>query len=268
MKTQFAVLTSLAIIATTQAQDLHDADFVLSIENDRLVAGVFDPQSGNVVTPFRVKSSVLGAEGFPNFTNDPGFNAQLGQLIPGMSIGFSILSAPRIWDNDSMDFETIAPDSIVVRAAGQSIDAPSADTVVEGIVFGQASSSPSASFHHHMQYLLNGGLPPTIDGLWLLELELWTTLSNIEPSEPLYLIFAQGDSEAQLNDAIAWVEDNLVGTSCLADFNGDGLLNFFDVSLFLSGFTAGDAASDLNNDGVLNFFDVSLYLSAFGQGCP
>lgn len=57
-------------------------------------------------------------------------------------------------------------------------------------------------------------------------------------------------------------------TPCLADFTGDGELNFFDVSVFLTLFTVEDPAADLTNDGVWNFFDVSSFLNAFAQGCP
>lgn len=55
---------------------------------------------------------------------------------------------------------------------------------------------------------------------------------------------------------------------CQADLNGDGVLNFFDVSAFLSAFNASDLAADFNGDGSLNFFDVSAFLSAFADGCP
>ena len=55
---------------------------------------------------------------------------------------------------------------------------------------------------------------------------------------------------------------------CPADLNGDGLLNFFDVSQFLAGYLAQDSVSDFNGDGVFNFFDVSAFLAAFGSGCP
>lgn len=57
-------------------------------------------------------------------------------------------------------------------------------------------------------------------------------------------------------------------TVCLADLTDDGVLNFFDVSAFLSGFQAMDPSADLNGDGVYNFFDVSVFLSAFAAGCP
>ncbi|MBX3323223.1 MAG: hypothetical protein KF757_09565 [Phycisphaeraceae bacterium] len=55
---------------------------------------------------------------------------------------------------------------------------------------------------------------------------------------------------------------------CLADWNNDGELNFFDVSLFLGDFSGGVARADLNGDGEFNFFDVSLFLAAFSAGCP
>ncbi|MCF6237866.1 MAG: hypothetical protein L3J79_03485 [Candidatus Marinimicrobia bacterium] len=72
----------------------------------------------------------------------------------------------------------------------------------------------------------------------------------------------------------------VVNNPCLADLAGnpdgtpDGLLNFFDVSAYLTLFGAGDMAADLAGnpdgtpDGLLNFFDVSAYLTLFGQGCP
>jgi hypothetical protein len=64
----------------------------------------------------------------------------------------------------------------------------------------------------------------------------------------------------------------LYGTACRcspgcgqADLNNDETLNFFDVSLFLQGFNAGD---DYNGDGSTNFFDVSAFLTDFNAGCP
>jgi len=56
--------------------------------------------------------------------------------------------------------------------------------------------------------------------------------------------------------------------NCLADLNGDGTLDFFDISAFLGAFGAGDLAVDFNGDGMLDFFDVSAFLGLFGAGCP
>ncbi len=55
---------------------------------------------------------------------------------------------------------------------------------------------------------------------------------------------------------------------CPADLNGDGNLDFFDVSEFLTAFNAMDTSADFNGDGNFDFFDVSAFLAAFNAGCP
>jgi predicted outer membrane repeat protein len=55
---------------------------------------------------------------------------------------------------------------------------------------------------------------------------------------------------------------------CVADLTGDGTLNFFDVSAFLSAYNAMNPIADFTGDGVFNFFDVSAFLGAFNAGCP
>jgi hypothetical protein len=53
-----------------------------------------------------------------------------------------------------------------------------------------------------------------------------------------------------------------------ADLNTDGMVNFFDVSAFLSAYSAGEIIADFTGDGLLNFFDVSAFLGAYALGCP
>jgi probable HAF family extracellular repeat protein len=55
---------------------------------------------------------------------------------------------------------------------------------------------------------------------------------------------------------------------CVADFNNDGQLDFFDVQAFLNLFTAGNPKADINSDGQFNFFDVQAFLNLFAAGCP
>ena len=55
---------------------------------------------------------------------------------------------------------------------------------------------------------------------------------------------------------------------CVADFNIDGELNFFDVSEFLVAYLDEDPRADLNSDNVLNFYDVSFFLTSYSSGCP
>ncbi len=58
------------------------------------------------------------------------------------------------------------------------------------------------------------------------------------------------------------------GAVCTPDLNGDGMLNFFDISVFLGLYSSGDLGADFSGDGTLNFFDVSAFLGAFTAGCP
>ncbi len=60
----------------------------------------------------------------------------------------------------------------------------------------------------------------------------------------------------------------ITAKACVADFQPDGVLNFFDVSTYLAAFSARHPQADLNDDGVFNFFDVAGYLGAFSAGCP
>ena len=55
---------------------------------------------------------------------------------------------------------------------------------------------------------------------------------------------------------------------CAADLNGDGVLDFFDVTLFLQAYLDADPSVDFDGDGSLTFYDVSRFLVAYGQGCP
>ncbi|MDF1809509.1 MAG: GC-type dockerin domain-anchored protein [Phycisphaerales bacterium] len=55
--------------------------------------------------------------------------------------------------------------------------------------------------------------------------------------------------------------------TCDADYTGDNVLNFFDVSKFLSFFNAQDSRADINGDGAYNFFDISLFLQIFNTVC-
>ncbi len=56
--------------------------------------------------------------------------------------------------------------------------------------------------------------------------------------------------------------------SCPADFTMDGVLDFFDISTFLTAFSSQDPIADFTGDGQFDFFDISAFLTAFGQGCP
>jgi hypothetical protein len=55
---------------------------------------------------------------------------------------------------------------------------------------------------------------------------------------------------------------------CLADYAPDGVLNFFDITLFIDDLVNGVRFADLDRNGVVNFLDLALLVNRFGEGCP
>jgi subtilase family protein len=68
--------------------------------------------------------------------------------------------------------------------------------------------------------------------------------------------------------ALVITGDVTEASACAADWNGDGVLDFFDVQAFLADFSAMAAAADINNDGSFDFFDIQEFLNMFSAGCP
>jgi len=64
------------------------------------------------------------------------------------------------------------------------------------------------------------------------------------------------------------VIDVICSAACPADIDGNGELNFFDISDYITLFNAGDLAADFDTNGTLNFFDISEFIAQFNAGCP
>jgi hypothetical protein len=97
----------------------------------------------------------------------------------------------------------------------------------------------------------------------------------VEISSHLYIIDPASGIASDLGvvqadgtwDAVTLVVDD-AQSQCIADLTGDGFLDFFDVSAFLSAYNAQDPLADFTGDSVYNFFDVSAFLNAYNAGCP
>ena len=91
----------------------------------------------------------------------------------------------------------------------------------------------------------------------------------VEPTDGLRVRFIASDigSGSIVEAGVDDLRIESVGCSSNpADLNDDGNLDFFDVSLFLTAFSAQDPIADFTNDGAFNFFDVSAFLAAFNEG--
>lgn len=263
-------LPLLALTAGASAQQLHDAD--LAIRPDiagHIEFGLPSPGGGANAWGVRIARGRLDLGQFPNLTDNPGFDSTSGSFPVGTQIGFDILAALRLWDGD--DFETIDPDYAMSVTKGSQVAAtPATDSRVTGFTFGSADSG--GRFHHHVRYFLDPFEFNAVPGLWLLELELWSTNVAVLPSEPLFLVFASGaEALAQQDAAVAWVEQNRIGGACSpADLaEPRGILDLADIGAFVTGFTGGEPGADLAEPfGIFDLSDITAFVGAFTTGCP
>ncbi|MEZ6241954.1 MAG: GC-type dockerin domain-anchored protein [Phycisphaerales bacterium] len=260
---------SLGAPAALAGGGLHETDFAIRIVDNKIDIGVVTGP-GSTVFPFTIRGGEFGDSGVPDFTNNPGWiSPGLGALPANTEIGFDIVAAVREWNG--LDFNDISDDTVTVRKFLQNFVAPPTDTVVPGIIFGAADAD--GVFHHHVQFFLNlDAGPMDQDGVWLLQLQLWSDTPGIERSDVLYLVLAQGLGVDEQGDAITWIEDNLLDDGACNDADLSepyGALDFSDVLAFLVAFGASDPAADLAPPtGVFDFSDVLAFLGAFGAGCP
>ncbi|GJM18176.1 MAG: hypothetical protein DHS20C14_03890 [Phycisphaeraceae bacterium] len=73
---------------------------------------------------------------------------------------------------------------------------------------------------------------------------------------------------AAADEALVLTLTGTVGVACLADLDGNGILNVDDVDAFIAAFVGADLAADLDGNGILNVDDVDAFVSAFVGGCP
>ncbi|MCB1247151.1 MAG: hypothetical protein KDB69_07795 [Acidimicrobiia bacterium] len=63
------------------------------------------------------------------------------------------------------------------------------------------------------------------------------------------------------------IEELACDNGCAADWNGDTVLDIFDITGFLASFDAGAPEADINGDTVFDIFDITGFLNIFSNGC-
>ncbi len=144
-------------------------------------------------------------------------------------------------------------------------DSPMADSM-----FVDVSDNAGASW---VSLEIVGPAGSEVTGGWITKQFPINDVAGISPTSQFMIRFSVGDLgagsviEAGI-DAVNLSQFDCTGNACPADLTGDGALDFFDISGFLTLFAAGDLGADFNSDGALDFFDISSFLTAFSAGCP
>lgn len=185
-KLLICIATCLLPAGTLMAQDVHEGDVEL------------DVIGGRILTDERVYASELG-EIVPNESDEPGFDNAPGTFPVDTSVGFEILDALRKWDGT--DFDDIAAETMSLGfGTSLSVTTPGSTETVVGF---DLPVEDNGEWHEHYDFSLNA---PASDGVYLLQMRLTSTASNIAPSLPFFIVFNQNADEAVHDAAIGFME--------------------------------------------------------------
>lgn len=123
--------------------------------------------------------------------------------------------------------------------------------------------------------LLIGGVGPTevqeLDRLFLGDGQFGGFLVDalyvfeVPSANPIVITFSAAEPSLSL-DAIS-VDTVSLEPACLADVNGDGMVNGLDFGAWLNAFNANSPSADQNGDGSINGLDFGAWLGNFNAGC-
>jgi hypothetical protein len=169
---------------------------------------------GTIDAPELVFAAEFGDSGFPAFTANPGFNSLPGEWPVGSRLGWNALAGLRVWNGNG--FDPAGDETLLVDFGSQDF------TIADGPVAGfDIAVQADGGFHKHLNFFLEAAGDPDA-GVYLVELEMYSTSASIDPSPPFWIVF---DNEApdEIDAALAWVLENLAGgAGCPADITGPG----------------------------------------------
>ncbi len=245
----------LAAVASAPSSAQHVGDIGVAI-----VDGAIATTDAAAGTPLaeRVFGATFGDTGVARFTSNPGFDALPGTFTAGSRTGFtprtglrkleSNVLTPVTTEELEMKFLTLAT---VVGAE----PSPGFDLAVQS----------NGGWHRHLSFTLrSSGAKLPSSGLYIVELELYSTDGVTLPSAPFWIVFNDGRPAAEHDEAMAWVAANLAdgGAPCPGDLDGDGAIGAADLATLLSAW--GTPTADLTEDGDTNAADIAVLLSGWG----
>ncbi len=258
-----AAATAL-LAAPAALGQLHEGDVAIDDVDGAIAIGVVE---GGELTPENVFGVTFGDQGIPAFTSDPGYNAPAGTFSPGSRLGFNFRGALERWDGEA--FSPLLGGGLDerLRITFFTAEATSGEGFVPGF---DLQVQPDGGYHTHlgMTLLPADGEPSPQPGVYLMELELYSTDPDLAPSEPYWFVFGHEADPVELAEAEQWVRDERAGSgpACPADLDGSGAVGFDDLLGVLSAWGGCETAcpADLDGSGAVDFDDVLNVLSAWG----
>ncbi|MEE2718285.1 MAG: dockerin type I domain-containing protein [Planctomycetota bacterium] len=237
----------------------HAGDIVVAVENGHIMTGTLHDGE---VEEMRTFESEFGTDGY---TDEPGWEAASGTFSSDVNVGWNALSGVSLWNGAG--FDGSIDESITVGFGTLSFEIGA--SAVDGFDLPVESDG---AIHRHIGFTLNHPSASPQTGIYLVELEMYATSGGPEHSEPFWIVFNNGDSEANHLLAVDWVKDNLAQEDhdhgdehCDGDVNGDEHVDVMDLLQLINDWGASGGPSDVNEDGTVNVMDLLVVIDAWGE---
>ncbi|MEX2114575.1 MAG: PEP-CTERM sorting domain-containing protein [Pirellulales bacterium] len=218
----FALMLATAAPAVALAHE----DVVPYELNGRIVTGGHDDVLATDNVTQQVFGYDFGEDPFdPYFIGDPGFNngafaigvyPNNGLLPANTTLGFDVVTNLQYWDGAGGVSFAAAPVDVSLGLARGSFEVLVDGLGQTGTVPTIGSTAAAGRVHVHLESTLNyqGTFDPAVpnapDGVYLVGLTLKLPGSGVADSDPIYLVYNNGLTEEIHDEAIDWVQANLV----------------------------------------------------------
>jgi len=227
MPSRFLIVSFAVLLAAPMT--LAHYDIRPRVETARIVTDGYDDAQASIEPYLRVFGYDFGENpDDPFFSQDPGFNSPAGSGLPaGSQLRFNILGPLQHWSGvGAVSFESVGGgETLDLNFGGSTRTITGSSAFQSGFVIQTVGAG--GTVHRHLNCFLKGpdgnSLPAgpgswgagdgveAAAGAYLFSLELQLDPDHgIAGSEPIYVVFNHGLSEAAHAAAIEWVQNVLV----------------------------------------------------------
>jgi len=191
MKHYLTAFVAACVLCVTNAAVAQHSDIEVTAENGKLIVApsaegyVFEGELGETI---------------PNFGNEPGFEAEDGELQPNTELGFNLLSSLLYWDGTQFTTPANKEQLAISKATFTTLVTPTSGAQA-GYIFGEADDE--GGFHEDLEFFLSrpDNDPSTAVGAYGLWLEIDSP--QYEASNGFILMLNNGLDEEHFEAGVA-----------------------------------------------------------------
>ena len=237
----------------------HAGDVFVGVESGEIFTGLIDED--DVEAHVRTFESEFGESGVPGYTDEPGWEAFPDTFDPALRVGWNALAGLGRWNGSG--FDSGIDETITVSFGTFSFEI--ADSPVSGF---DLAVQPDGGLHRHVGFFLgNSTGDDAAEGIYVVELEMYSTGDGPEHCEPFWIVFNNEASEDDHEAAVEWVAENWAEEEhCHGDLDGDHHVDVEDLLQLIEAWgPCTGCASDMDEDGVVAINDLLELIGEWGD---